>query len=64
MNRYTVNFICRDNEGHNVVRSEEFDWVGVRLEGVDKVIEMVRRKWREWDIEILWAGVRHTDGGL
>jgi len=34
------------------------------LEGVDKVIEMVKRKWREWDIEILWAGVRHTDGGL
>jgi hypothetical protein len=39
MNRYTVNFICKDNEGHNIVRSEEL----VREE-VDEAIELVRKE--------------------
>lgn len=56
MNRYTVNFICRDKEGHNFVRSEEFDWVGV-----DEVVEIVKSEWSSWDVEIIWAGIRHTD---
>jgi len=57
MNRYTVNFICKDKDGRNVIRSEEFFW-----NGVDEVIEMVKLKWGDWDVEIIWAGIRLTDG--
>jgi hypothetical protein len=56
MNRYTVNFICKDNKGHNIVRSEEL----VREE-VDEAIELVRKEWPSWDVDILWAGIRPTD---
>lgn len=56
MNRYTVNFICKNNDGANVVRSEEFF-----LNGVEEVIDMVKRKWVKWDVTILWAGIRLTD---
>jgi hypothetical protein len=56
MNRYTVNFICKDKEGHNIVRSEEL----VREE-VDEAIELVKKEWPSWDIEILSAGIRPTD---
>lgn len=57
MNRYTVNFICRDKNGHDVIRSEEFFW-----SRVDEVIEMVKLEWAGWDVEILWAGIRLNDG--
>lgn len=60
MHRYTVNFICTDNGGVSVVRSEEF--LGDK---VDEVVEIVKRKWAIWQpIRILWAGVRHTDGEI
>lgn len=59
MNTYTVNFICKDHEGHNIVRSEEIDWVGV-----DEAVEIVKSEWCDCDVEIIWAGIRHTDGGL
>lgn len=57
MNRYTVNFICKDKDDRNAVRSEEFFW-----NRVDEVVEMVKLKWISWDIEIIWAGIRRTDG--
>ncbi len=59
MNTYTVNFICEDKEGHNVVRSEEIIWTGV-----EEAIEIVKKEWASWKVKILWAGIRRTDGGL
>lgn len=57
MNRVTVNFICSDKNGRDVVRSEEVVWIGV-----DEVVEIVKKKWANWDVKILWAGIRLTDG--
>ncbi len=58
MHRFTVNFICTDKGGANVVRSEEF--LGDK---VDEVVEIVKRKWALLQpIRILWAGMRRTDG--
>ena len=59
MNRYTVNFICEDKEGHKVVRSEEIIWTGVK-----EAIEIVKKEWANCKVKILWAGIRQTDGGL
>jgi len=59
MNIYIVNFVCRDNDGHNFVRSEEI--VGNR---VDEVVDRVKGKWGSWDVEIIWAGIRLTDGAI
>ena len=39
MNRYTVNFICEDKEGHKVVRSEEIIWTGVK-----EAIEIIKKE--------------------
>ncbi len=59
MNKYTVNFICKDQKGHDVVRSEEIDWVGV-----DEAVEIVKTEWSGCDVEVIWAGIRHNDGGV
>jgi hypothetical protein len=59
MNRYTVNFICEDKEGHKVVRSEEIIWTGLK-----EAIEIVKKEWGSSKVKILWAGIRRTDGGL
>ncbi len=59
MNRYTVNFICKDKQGHNVVRSEE-----MLKNGLEEVIEIIKRKWASWEIEIIWAGIRLNDGSV
>jgi len=57
MNRYTVNFSCVYKDGRNLVRSEEIVWIGL-----DEAVEMVKRKWGRWNVKILWAGIRLTDG--
>jgi len=59
MNKYTVNFICDDKDGHSVVRSEEFIQAAV-----EEAIDLVKKKWASWKVKILWAGIRQTDGGL
>ncbi len=56
MNKYTVNFRCKNKNGQNVVRSEEFFWIGI-----NEVIEIIKLEWIGWDIEIIWAGIRPTN---
>jgi len=56
MNRYTVNFICKDSNGGSVARSEEIVWIEV-----NEAIEMIKLKWLNWDVKIIWAGIRLTD---
>ncbi len=62
MSTFTVNFICEDKEGHNIVRSEEIVREGVK--GVQEAIKIVKKEWADWKVKILWAGIRQTDGGL
>ncbi len=57
MSKYTINYICTDKYGHSVVKSEEH-----LNNTINEAIEIVKSKWVNWQVKILWAGILKTDG--
>jgi len=57
MNRFTINYICTDKYGHHVIRSEEY-----LKNTIDEAIKIVKSKWANWQVKVIWAGILKTDG--